>query len=562
VLAMNYDGSYPGPTLVICAGDRVIVHLQNDLREATNLHTHGFHVSPTGNHDNVFLRIDPGRSFTYEYNIPSDMPAGSYWYHPHLHMSVERQIFGGLAGAIVEEGGLDRLPALRSIPQRWIVLQNTEIRNGKILPVALASEADSPIYVNGVLNPTAKIRPGQLQRWRIFNADADRFVVLSLPPGQNFTVLAEDGHTLARPLSQSRLLIAPGSRRDVLVRGGPAGSYAVRAAPFAQFPGGDKQANGGPKPNQTLLTLHSSGRPQRSRFSPQTVLSHPVDLRRKKVDRERTIVFSEMTTAAGQANYLLNGMTFDPNRTDIVMKLGSVERWTLANTTEEWHTFHIHTNDFQVVSVNGKSIPYVEDEDNVALPPYSRTVVLMQPTDFTGRFVFHCHITFHEDHGMMATVEVVREPAPPTLGASVVHDGALAISSSAYGSSAAPPSVAALLYFCHALKIDSPAGTPGLANGTRERAHRLRRAGRGRVLISAVERAADQRPLAMQAEDDNPKPARRTAGPVGQDRRALATQMREHDRGPSGSATALEQDRRSWSGRLDTDLRPAGPGPS
>ena len=53
------------------------------------------------------------------------MPAGSYWYHPHLHMFVEPQIFAGLAGAIVQEGGLDTLPSLRHVPQRWIVIQNT-----------------------------------------------------------------------------------------------------------------------------------------------------------------------------------------------------------------------------------------------------------------------------------------------------------------------------------------------------------------------------------------------------------------------------------------------------
>ena len=56
------------------------------------------------------------------------MPAGSYWYHPHLHMLVEAQIFAGLAGAIVQEGGLDTLPALRHVPQRWIVIQNTEVK--------------------------------------------------------------------------------------------------------------------------------------------------------------------------------------------------------------------------------------------------------------------------------------------------------------------------------------------------------------------------------------------------------------------------------------------------
>jgi suppressor of ftsI len=28
-------------------------------------------------------------------------------------------------------------------------------------------------------------------------------------------------------------------------------------------------------------------------------------------------------------------------------------------------------------------------------------------TDFTGRFVYHCHILVHEDGGMMGVVDVV-----------------------------------------------------------------------------------------------------------------------------------------------------------
>ncbi len=451
VTALNYDGSYPGPTLVICAGDTLKVHLQNDLTEPTNLHTHGFHVSPEANHDNVFLRIDPGHSFDYEYAIPQDMPAGSYWYHPHLHMFVEPQIFGGLAGAIVQEGGLDWLPALRHVPQRWIVIQNTEVRDGRVVPVLKSTESGAKLYVNGVLNPTAKIRPGQLQRWRIFNADADRMIVLRLPHHQRLQLLAEDGHTLAKPLSVSTLMIGPGSRRDVLVRGGPAGSYALKAIPFSQFPGGDRAANGGPVPNQTLLTLHSSGRSQRASLPARATLSHPLDLRGKPIERKRTVVFSEMNEASGETKFLLDGMTFDPNRTDVTMKLGAVEQWTLVNQNNEWHTFHIHINDFQVVSVNGKPVPYVDEQDNVALPPESKTVILMQPTDFTGKFVMHCHITFHEDHGMMATVEVVREPTAAQARRSVVHDGGLAIASSAYGSASPPPTVRSLLFWCRAL---------------------------------------------------------------------------------------------------------------
>jgi FtsP/CotA-like multicopper oxidase with cupredoxin domain len=453
VTAATYDGSYPGPTLVICAGDHVTVHLKNELGEPTNLHTHGFHVSPEANHDNVFERIEPGQSFTYEYDIPPDMPAGAYWYHPHLHMFVEPQVFAGLAGAIVQEGGLDTLPALRHVRQRWIVIQNAQIKAGKVVPVGESSETSSRLYVNGVKDPTAHIRPGELQRWRIFNADADRFVVLRLAHRQRFQLLAEDGHTLARPLTVRTLQIAPGSRREVLVRGGKPGAYKLQAIPFAQFPGGQKAANGGPEPNETLLTLRSTGRPKRTPLPPHLALAHPEDLRGKPIDRKRTISFNEMTEPSGASAFTLNGMKFDPERIDVTMKLGSIEQWTLVNETSEWHTFHIHINDFQLVSVAGRPVPYVLEADNVALAPKSKTVVLMHPTDFTGKFVFHCHVTFHEDHGMMAAVQVVREPTAQQMRRSVSYDGGLAIGSGAYGSAAPPPAPRLLDFFCRALGL-------------------------------------------------------------------------------------------------------------
>jgi len=104
------------------------------------------------------------------------------------------------------------------------------------------------------------------------------------------------------------------------------------------------------------------------------------------------------------------------------MTLGEVNEWTLVNKTTEWHTFHIHVNDFQVVSVKAKPVPgvssgpvgvedvasaAVDPADTVLMPPRSTVKLLTRPTDFTGRFVFHCHMTFHEDHGMMGVVEVV-----------------------------------------------------------------------------------------------------------------------------------------------------------
>ena len=77
------------------------VTLVNHLDQTTNLHTHGLHVSPEGNGDNVFRMVEPGAARDYEYAIPADHPTGTFWYHPHHHGTVADQMFGGLFGALV-----------------------------------------------------------------------------------------------------------------------------------------------------------------------------------------------------------------------------------------------------------------------------------------------------------------------------------------------------------------------------------------------------------------------------------------------------------------------------
>ena len=52
--------------------------------------------------------------------------------------------------------------------------------------------------------------------------------------------------------------------------------------------------------------------------------------------------------------YKINNETFDHNRVDITAKLGTVEEWKLVNldknSSGNIHPFHIHVNDFQVIS--------------------------------------------------------------------------------------------------------------------------------------------------------------------------------------------------------------------
>ena len=106
-------------------------------------------------------------------------------------------------------------------------------------------------------------------------------------------------------------------------------------------------------------------------------------------------------------SFYINDKTFDPNRVDVQPTLGTTEEWTLKNTSSEQHPFHIHVNDFQVISVGGEPDDARGLQDTVPLLPGKDVVIRTRFTDFTGKFVFHCHILAHEDNGMMAVVEVV-----------------------------------------------------------------------------------------------------------------------------------------------------------
>lgn len=89
--------------------------------DVINLHTHGLNVSPSWPADDVFREVHPGQIKFYVYQIPSDHPVGTFWYHPHKHGAAGPQVSGGMAGPLLVTGpdgapaGLDGLDAAK----RW-----------------------------------------------------------------------------------------------------------------------------------------------------------------------------------------------------------------------------------------------------------------------------------------------------------------------------------------------------------------------------------------------------------------------------------------------------------
>ncbi|MEZ4564250.1 MAG: ScyD/ScyE family protein [Thermomicrobiales bacterium] len=397
---MSYEGSIPGPTLRVQPGDRLKLRLINNLGgRDTNLHTHGMHVSPSGNSDNIFIHVPPGDVFDYEYAIPANHPAGLYWYHPHVHGNSNDQVSGGLAGAIIVEGGLDDIPGIRELTERLLILQG---------PFVGAQGAQ--YWLNGQPNPVLPMRPGETQRWRVLNASANAFYNLALD-GHQFHWIASDGTPLARRETVDRLLIGPGERAEILLQAGAAGVYELRSATWGEGAQG--------QPGFTVATLVVDGVAEPPAPLPDTLLPF-TDLGDAQIARRREITFQMQ---AVDPVFSIDGKGFDPDRIDQTVELDTIEEWVVRNDSDEWHPFHIHVNDYQVMSINGQPQPPRYD-DTTAIPPHGEIVIRIPFSDFTGKFVYHCHILVHEDFGMMAVVEVV-DPAGTTSanGVTVVATG-------------------------------------------------------------------------------------------------------------------------------------------
>ncbi len=396
VTARVYNGSFTGPTLYVNPGDRLLVTLVNHLDQPTNLHFHGFHVTPQGTGDNVFREIQPGQRLTYDFRLDAREPPGLAWYHSHLHHLTEQQVFGGLSGMIVV-GHIERLaPSIRHVPQKLFALRDIRVENGRVADSGMSTRTDR--LVNSLYRPDLTIAPGQTQMWRFANIGADLFykVGLATPGGPlRFHVLSEDGRPVWHVWTTGSLVLPPGKRYDVLVEGPPTGTYELRALPYDQ---GSMTQRGA----ALLATVRSRGA-RRTPVAIPTGLIPKDDLGTEPI--AKTVV---KRFADAFPNFTINGRTYDPNRIDDTAKLGTVERWRLINDSGEEHPFHMHIDYFQVVAIDGQPYDANGFQDTVIIPKHGSATILIDFEDYVGKFVYHCHILNHEDHGMMGTIVVKR----------------------------------------------------------------------------------------------------------------------------------------------------------
>ena len=375
---LAYNGTAPGPVLRLREGDRVRLHFRNDTDADSSLHLHGIPLTPAV--DRPLAHLAPGGSDVREFTVVEGS-AGTYWYHPHAHGDVERQVLAGLVGALVVTGPLDDDPAVRRADDRLVVL----------------TSSGSTVLANGAERPVAQVASG-LTRLRLVNATPGEHLLIGLVGEdggrRRFHLVATDGGAVEEPVELRELLLAPGERAEVLVDTTQPGATGVQRLEYSAYgPGGPTNDE------ETLFALVSRTRRPAVPLPPRL---RPLE----RLDATDAVTERRVVLDAAGGLFTVDGRTFDMHRVDARARLGTLEVWEVVNEHTTDHPFHLHSYSVQVLDRDGVPEPFRAWRDTVNVPAGSRVRLLVPFRGGPGRTVYHCHVLNHEDLGMMAVLHV------------------------------------------------------------------------------------------------------------------------------------------------------------
>ncbi len=410
---LSYRDGLLGPVIKATTGETVNVQLQNNLSEETNIHWHGLILPENmdGHPKDVFASGE-----SYNYILPIQQRAGTYWYHPHPHEATARQVFMGLAGMFIvnndEEASLNLPSGDAEIP---LIIQDKRFAGASLdySPTddeIMTGYLGEQILINGIFSPYVNVNKGWV-RLRLLNGSTARVYNLALSNGVPFHIIGSDGGLLSTPESATSIMLSPGERADVLV---DFSSLAVGQELFLvsnKFSKYDLQG----RQAFTIMKFKVDGNSSSSFTLPST-LSSITSIPASSSVRTRTFDIASMIGGdgghGGMGRHSINGKIFEMERIDETVQAGTTEIWEFDNMMgDEIHPMHIHGVQFQMLERMGGRNELIATEkgwkDTVLLMPGEKVRLIMTFPDYTGTFVLHCHNLEHEDDGMMMNYKIV-----------------------------------------------------------------------------------------------------------------------------------------------------------
>jgi multicopper oxidase len=425
VQTWGYTDAAPGPLIRARAGDLIHAEVVNQLPAATSVHWHG--IALRNDMDGVPGLTQPpipaGGRHSYEFTAPDP---GTYFYHPHSGVQLDRGLYGVLiVDDPAEPGGYDTEWIL--VLDDWVdgtgrspdqILASLQSMSGgmsgdmggmhhgnggmdmggmsmggmEAMTSPLLGGAGDIAYPHYLANgriPAAPVtltgKPGQRARIRIVNAASDTAFRIALG-GHRLTVTHTDGFPVT-PTTTDALLLAMGERADVTVDLTD-GVFPLVAA-----------AEG--KTGQALALVRTgAGTPPAADVRPaeldrQVLLTgtlqatEAVRLVARDPDRTHRL---ELGGTMMPYRWTINGATFE-HAEPLLVRHGERVRLQFVNRTTMFHPMHLHGHTFALPNGGAR-------KDTVIVTPNQTVTVDLDATN-PGQWMTHCHNIYHAETGMM-----------------------------------------------------------------------------------------------------------------------------------------------------------------
>lgn len=419
IKAWTYDGKMPGTEIRVREGERLRVTVNNKLPAETTIHWHGQFQRGTNKMDGVpgvtQEAIAPNSSFVYDFRAE---PAGSFIYHSHVGLQIER----GLVGALIVEPKQETLQYDRDytvVLDDWLegapedTLSKLKSggggmmggRRGMGMQGGVNSEVDYQTYLINGRAPEIPFefltKRGERVRLRVLNPSGTtiyRFAVA----GHKLTVTHADSLPV-KPVEVDAFEIAPGERYDVLVNADNPGIWTIAAIPlgvesgkgaYALLKYGDAQATSLPKLNQPPAELNG----RILSYSQLSALEHAPQTRAP----ERAF---DITLSGGMMSYqwMINGQIY-PNADPFEIRAGEKVRLKMTNNSMMPHPMHLHGHSYRIRHQNAENAAPLKD---TMIVNHMETVEVEFMADNPGDWAFHCHNAYHMETGMMRVFKYV-----------------------------------------------------------------------------------------------------------------------------------------------------------
>jgi blue copper oxidase len=425
------NGVWMSPTIAVNKDDSITLNVINNLPVRTTMHWHGLHVSPE-NDGGPHQTINPGSTWSPSFKVRNN--AATFWYHPHGAGQTDIQVSKGLAGFFIVRDAAEaalNLPRTYGVDDIPLNIQSKAFDN--LLQIAIASDMDTALLVNGTINPQVDV-PAQVVRFRLLNGSSLRSYNFGLSNGQHFYQIATDGGLLDTPVMLTRLRLSPGERAEILVNFSAMVSQQLYLKSFAsELPSGiygadtvgdanneihdyeDNFLNGADFNLLQINVVAATANPVSTvpaslvpltPFDPATV----TNTRAIVMDTIRLLPIDVPNLAEGP--FGMNNRSFDMEYVNDTVHLNATEIWVLKNNTMVAHPFHIHDIQFNVIEKNGMPPAPTERgwKDVILVMPHDSVKFITKFETFshpTVPYMYHCHLLHHEDDGMMGSFVVI-----------------------------------------------------------------------------------------------------------------------------------------------------------